>query len=128
MAGSLTPVTAAAQTPIQRLVEKGMGYWLSVLGVLALSILATPYVEDYLNLAQAKYWVFQKLIDLTWSPPLPRFVKVVLVGDDEYWQGYPAGRRPIKRDYLAQIVDPLDFANAALSHLISMCACQIRTP
>jgi CHASE2 domain len=57
---------------------------------------------------------FQTLLD--WGPrqPSPKFVKIALVEDQDYWLGYPSGRRPIKRDYLANIVDKLVFANVNL--------------
>jgi len=33
---------------------------------------------------------------------------VILVGDEEYWRGEPAGRVPIKRGYLAKLVEALN--------------------
>jgi len=38
----------------------------------------------------------------------------VVIGDDEYWNGELSARVPIKRDYLAKIVEALKEANAAV--------------
>ncbi len=107
-----TTLPRAARVLFFRLCTKGWLYWFNALVVLVLSILATPYVDYYLGLTEARYSLFQKLIELSPRPLKPKFVKVVLIKDDEYWKGYPAGRRPIKRDYLARWVDALDEANA----------------
>ena len=56
--------------------------------------------------------VFQWLLDHGPRPPEPKYVKIVLVEDDEYWEGSPAGRRPIKRSYLKDLVDHLVAAKA----------------
>jgi len=102
---------AARGVLITRLCGKRRLYWIIAVIVLSVSLTATPYVYGYLHLAHARSWLFEELAK--WPRPLePRFVKVVLVGDDEYWRGYPEGRRPIKRDYLAQLVQALDMAGA----------------
>ncbi len=38
----------------------------------------------------------------------PLWTAVVLIGDDDYWKGRLAGRSPIRRDYLADLVLDLD--------------------
>jgi CHASE2 domain-containing sensor protein len=57
------------------------------------------------------------LLDWGPRPAQPRYVKVVLIGNDEYWSGSLAGRRPIKRDYLATIVTNLVQKNV---HVIAL--------
>jgi CHASE2 domain-containing sensor protein len=97
--------------------KKSLRYWISAIIVLVISFTATPYIYNRLNLAQSRARLFQYLLEKDPRPLEPRFVKVVLVEDDEYWAGYPAGRRPIKRDYLAQLVDRLVEANV---HVIAL--------
>jgi hypothetical protein len=101
----------------RQITEKRLSYWFNALLVLIVCSLSEPAIYEYFNLGQARAWVFQKLGELNPRPLQPRFVKVVLIGDDEFWRGYPAGRRPIKRDYLAQLVDKLVQANA---HVIAL--------
>ncbi len=97
---------------LNRLREKGLRYWVSAVIVLIVSTAGAGYVYDYLHLTPARAWLFEQLLALSPRPLEPRFVKLVLVEDEEYWKGYPEGRRPIKRDYLAQLVDKLASANA----------------
>jgi CHASE2 domain-containing sensor protein len=81
------------------------------------AISGSDYIYNYLRLSDARALFYQKLVE--WGPnaPEPKFVTVVLIYDDEYWLGYPAGRRPLKRDYLARIVDKLVLAN---THVIAL--------
>jgi CHASE2 domain-containing sensor protein len=109
--GSWAIFAATCKTIEKRLLAKGRRYWVSAALVLIFSYLATPYIYDYLHLADHRARLFQYSTDKP-RPLEPRFVKVILIGDDEYWKGYPAGRRPIKRDYLARLVNALDAANA----------------
>jgi len=43
-----------------------------------------------------------------------RHATVILIGDKEYWGPVLAGRSPLRRDYLAQLIDRLDQADASL--------------
>ncbi len=92
---------------------RDVGYWLSAGLVLVVSFLARPYLDRYLRLVDFRYRLFQWLNQLNPRVLEPRFVKVVLIDDDEYWKGEPSGRRPIKRSYLAELVRALDDADAA---------------
>jgi hypothetical protein len=81
--------------------------------ILVASVTASPFVDDYFNFVVVRYWLFQRLAE--WAPARalePRYVKVVLIGDDEYW-GELEGRTPLKRDYVARLVDELAAANAS---------------
>jgi len=111
MIRSTTPAERSVKW-LRRLQEMGLRYWMSAVIVLIVSVAGAGFVYDYLRLTSARAWLFEQLVALNPRPLEPRFVKVVLVRDDEYWTGYPAGRRPIKRDYLAQLVDKLASANA----------------
>jgi CHASE2 domain-containing sensor protein len=92
--------------------DLGLRYWMSAIIVLIASVIATPFVYDFFQLDTARSRLFQWLAASSPRPLEPRFVKVVLIGDDEYWVGDLAGRRPIKRDYLADLVTRLDQAKA----------------
>jgi CHASE2 domain-containing sensor protein len=92
--------------------NKGLRYWISALLVLLLSFFGAPYLYGIVHLAPARAQFFQYLLDR--RPLFPRFVKVVLIEDDDYWDGALAGRRPIKRDYLAKLVEKLAAANAQI--------------
>ena len=104
-------------TWLSRLRNKNPSYWASALIVLLVSTFGAPYVYDLLHLAQPRARLFQYLLALDPRPLEPRFAKVVLVGDDEFWKGYPAGRRPLKRDYIASLVNKLVQAGA---HVIAL--------
>jgi len=93
--------------------RKGWRHWTVVVFVLIFGTLVRPYVDEYLGFDKARNWLSQRLLEWYWQPLEPRYVKVLLIGDDEYWRGSLAARVPIKRDYLAQLVDDLDGANAA---------------
>lgn len=107
-----SPDTNAAKRVLLRLRKRGVRYWMSALIVLLVSVFGTRYVYDFLGLTEARSAVFQWVLDIRPNAPQPKFVKVVLIEDDEYWNGYPDGRRPIKRDYLARLIDKLASANA----------------
>jgi CHASE2 domain-containing sensor protein len=91
-------------------------YWLFALAVIGAATFGSSYVYERLNLTDARSSFFQRLLD--WRQPAePKFVRLVLIENDEYWLGELAGRRPIKRDYLARLVDKLVAANA---HVIAL--------
>ena len=89
---------------LETLKEKPRRYWISAIIVLVISFAFTPYIYEMLQLAPTRASLFQHLLEKDPRPLEPRFVKIVLIEDDEYWTGYPSGRRPLKRDYLAQLV------------------------
>jgi CHASE2 domain len=101
----------------RRIKAKGWGYWISAAIVLAVATTGSHFVYEELRLERLRESLFQTLAE--WAPRLtePRFSRLVLIGDDEYWKGELAGRRPIKRRYLAQIVTDLAKANA---HVIAL--------
>jgi CHASE2 domain-containing sensor protein len=97
---------------IARLKRKSVRYWITALIVFLLTITGSSKIYEYLHLTDARSRYFQLLLEYGPMAPRAKFVRLVLVDDDEYWLGYPAGRRPIKRDYLASIVNALVDANA----------------
>ncbi|MDQ2922586.1 MAG: CHASE2 domain-containing protein [Acidobacteriota bacterium] len=76
------------------------------------------YIEHHLN--EKDYWIgeryslYQILQGFTPRKPRPQRTALVLIGDDEYWKDLPAGRAPIKRDYLAELVKHIAAAGPAV--------------
>jgi CHASE2 domain-containing sensor protein len=100
-----------------RLSQKGLRYWLSVTVIIAACTIGSGYVYDHLDLEGRRSELFQWLLENGPHPPEPKDVKIVLVEDDEYWEGDPAGRQPIKRTYLKTLVNHLVDAKA---HVIGL--------
>lgn len=95
-------------------VAKGWRHWAVAGAILVAASLATPYVDEALNLVRLRYWLYQELAALAPRALEPHYARVLLIGDDEFWKGAPEGRRPIKRDYLAAIVRALDAADVSV--------------
>jgi len=96
---------------LYRLRDKAPSYWIIAAIVLIVAKAASPYVYDYLDLTNARSQFFQALLDWGPRPAEPRLIKIVRIEDDDYWEGVLAGRRPIKRDYLANLVNKLVSVN-----------------
>ncbi|MEA2935543.1 MAG: hypothetical protein QOD74_2189 [Variibacter sp.] len=101
----------------RRVRNKGLRYWITALIVFILGIVLTPYIYDNVQFKgttfhEARALLFQKLMSLGAPPPTPQFVRAVLVEDDDYWGPALAGRVPIKRDYLADLVTKLKESGA----------------
>ena len=92
---------------IRRLRDKRLSYWLVAALVLVFAEFSAPLLYKHSNLTRMRASFFQALLDWGPRPAKPRYVKVILIENDEYWAGTLAGRRPIKRDYLAAIVTKL---------------------
>jgi len=108
----MASIVAAAKQLLFKLRDKGVLYWVTASIVLFVAFTGSGYVYGYFHLINLRSQFFQELVELAPRPVEPGFVKIVLIDDDEYWKGYLAGRRPIKRDYLARLVNFLVEANA----------------
>ena len=97
----------------RRIWKQHVGYWLTALIILAVTIPATPWLERHLGLDRVRDSIFQLLGEHTPRTLAPRYVKVVMIGDDDYYHDNK-GQSPLNRDYLAGIVRALDDANAAI--------------
>jgi CHASE2 domain-containing sensor protein len=62
----------------------------------------------------ARYALHQRIAGLAPFPVEPFLVRLVLVDDQDYWKGELAGRRPIRRDYLARLLCAIDAADPAV--------------
>jgi CHASE2 domain-containing sensor protein len=114
MASALAQIVGATARLSRPLGTRDWGYWIVAFVVLVISILASAYVDDYLGLVRVRYWLSQQVSQFSPRSLAPRFVKLVVIEDEEYWRGEPAGRKPINRDYLGKLVDALDGAGASV--------------
>jgi CHASE2 domain-containing sensor protein len=102
----------------KRLRHQRLGYWIADLVLIVLGVAIAQYIDDNHLWTDARYAATQHLQDLLGSvrkslfPLYPKRTALVFVDDDDYWTERLAGRSPIKRDYLACLVDALDKANA----------------
>ncbi|HTC96584.1 MAG TPA: CHASE2 domain-containing protein [Bradyrhizobium sp.] len=101
----------------RRLRSKTISYWISAIVVLIVASAGSPYIYDYLGLKTARSAFFQELLALGPRPTEPRQIKIVRIEDDDYWEGILAGRQPIKRDYVANLVRKLVSFNV---HVIAL--------
>jgi len=97
---------------LHRLAQKRTAYWIR----LVITILAVQFLVGW---ADKKGWItgyrygFYRFLQKT-KPhkATDQNTVVITIDDDEYWMGKPQGRAPIKRDYLACLVQKLDAAEA----------------
>ncbi len=61
-----------------------------------------------------RYHLYQHLQKILPKKAYAKDTVVILIGDEEYWKGEPAGRVPIKRDYLAKLVQALNELDPAV--------------
>ena len=102
---------------LRRCKAKGWSYWIGAVIVLIVATTGSHFVYEELRLEGLRESFFQTLAEWVPRPTEPRYTRMVLIEDDEYWKGELAGRRPIKRRYLAQLVADLAQANA---HVIAL--------
>jgi CHASE2 domain-containing sensor protein len=102
---------------VARLRKKKLSYWCVAIVVLLLAYLAAPQIYERLGLGDVRSRFFQTILDWGPRPVEPRRIKILKIEDDEYWLGPLAGRRPIKRDYLASLIDKLVAMNV---HIIAL--------
>src|SRR5690348_1684556 len=62
-----------------------------------------------------RYAVYQRVMDATHihGRLYPKRTAIVFIGDDQYWTGDLGGRSPIKRDYIARLIDKIAAADPA---------------
>ena len=89
-------------------------YWVRVALVAILGIYVGEIINDTECWVRIRYGAYQFLQSLSWRKPHAQRTVLVLIGDDEYWKGELESRVPIKRDYLAKLVDAASAANAAV--------------
>jgi CHASE2 domain-containing sensor protein len=101
---------------LAQLRAKGLAHWVLVLVLTALGVVIGHEISEQRLWTDVRYRIYQETFAATRfrGPLYPKRTALVLVQDDEYWKGELAGRAPIRRDYLARLVEKLDAANAAV--------------
>jgi len=101
-------VNARLRSYASHLKRKGKWHWIWVIALIALGTAGEHLLDRYMVWERARYAAshYVQLLDV--RPIRPRRTFLVLIGDDEYWNGELARRVPIKRDYLAKLVTALD--------------------
>src|SRR5579871_566797 len=89
-------------------------YWLTSLVILAATLALKPYLNDWSALQGMRNALFRLLVQSPTNPAQPRAVKLVAIGDDEFWNGPLAHRMPTDRTYLAQLIYAADHAEAGV--------------
>src|SRR5277367_1367555 len=97
------------QKIIQLLRIKGRWYWIRVFCIACVGVFLNSWLTRHppqwmLAMRLAAYQVIS-----TFGPRTPQIghLAIVEISDDEYWKGTLAGRRPVKRGYIASLVKAL---------------------
>jgi CHASE2 domain-containing sensor protein len=99
---------------VGRLKRANIRFWVTAAAILIAVEWATPYIEASLHLTNVKNWLFRTLAESVTNPPRFRDVRLVMIGDDEFWDGDLHHRSPTDRSYLARLVRALDIADASV--------------
>jgi CHASE2 domain-containing sensor protein len=96
------------------LISHGLWYWLRVFLLIGFGIYLGHKINERELWTEIRFSLYQTLI--SWSPkdPYPDNTAILLIDDEDYWRGQPAGRSPIKRDFLADLILALEDANPAV--------------
>lgn len=98
----------------RRVRQRGLGYWVTSAAILLITIWAQPFIDSRLNLADVRNYMFRTLSSSSTNPAIPRHVKLVLIEDDEFWDGALHHRNPTDRAYLARLLRAVDAADASV--------------
>jgi CHASE2 domain-containing sensor protein len=95
--------------------RESVRYWVTAAVVLVASIWAGPYINASLNLDPLRLAIFQRLTEMVGGHYLqPKFSQLVLIRDDDFWDGPLEHRLPTNRRYLADVLYALDQEGASL--------------
>jgi CHASE2 domain-containing sensor protein len=79
-------------------------YWGGSVAVILLVHFGSDWLDEGENLIAARYTLYRVALScLPWKL-YARETTIVLIDDDTYWKGEPAGRVPLKRRFLADLV------------------------
>jgi CHASE2 domain-containing sensor protein len=113
-ASSEHPSAQVSPTSIRaQLAAKGKWYWLGLLFAVSVGAMGGEWVSDLHFWVRFKYRLYQFLQKFPHEPTADNTV-VVTIGDEEYWNGELQRRVPVKRDYLAKLVQALDKLDPAV--------------
>jgi CHASE2 domain-containing sensor protein len=86
---------------------KGLRYWLTAALILLASVLLTSWIPNIVDFSPIKYALFQKLTQFAPRSTKPRYTRLIYIDDDVHRKEL-GDRIPLRRDYLARIVQALD--------------------
>ena len=87
--------------------KKGLRYWLTVAFLLAIGIVGGQLLGRYHAWIHFRYQLYKKLQDVGTLTKKEKRTVLVLISDDDFWKGPLERRVPLKRDYLANLVEEL---------------------
>jgi len=91
---------------------RGFGHWIRVAVVVALGLYASEAAREHHLWLWADLHMYQWLSELSPRPLKPRHTAIVLIDDDAFWKGPLAARIPLKRTYIARLVEAIDAGGA----------------
>lgn len=101
--------TAASKAKLlwAQLRRKGWRYWLTVAVLVTVGTLAGMWLGERYLWIRLRYTIYGSIQNATQVTKAAKNTVLVLIDDDEYWKGALARRVPLKRDYLACLVETL---------------------
>jgi len=93
---------------LKHLRDKGRWHWTLSICLIIVGVVVEHVLDSHLVWERARYAAYHVLQAKEIHPIRPKRTTLVVIGDDEYWNGELARRVPIKRDYLARVVSALD--------------------
>ncbi len=87
--------------------RKGGWYWLIVAALLIVGTLAGMWLSERRIWIRLRYSIYGSLQNATQVTKAAKNTVLVLIDDEEYWKGDLARRVPLKRDYLARLLETL---------------------
>ena len=94
--------------------RRGVLYWITILSIILIGVFVGNRLDETEFGLSARYNVYRVLQKLKPTASYPQETALVLIGDDEYWRGELGGRKPLKRDYLADLLRAVDYAQPAV--------------
>jgi CHASE2 domain-containing sensor protein len=110
----LLKIGVRAQPWLKQLRCKGRTYWLVAGGLIALGTGIGYLLSKEDAWISLRYSIYQSLEGARPIQPYAQRTSLIVIGDAEYWKGELARRVPIKRSYLAKLVQALDPADPAV--------------
>jgi len=107
-----TNLIPAVQDLLNRLGQKRTAYWVRLIVTILLVQFLITWADKKGLITGYRYGFYQFLQKTKPHKATDQNTVVITIDDDEYWMGKPQGRVPIKRDYLACLVEKLDAADA----------------
>ncbi len=97
-----------------RFPKRSLGYWATAAVILALTTWTMPFIDSRLNLVKERNWLFQHLTQSPTNRAAAGKARLVLIKDDEFWDGDLHHRIPTDRRYLARLIRALDDADVSV--------------